>query len=152
MAASEGAETGSIDAKPHYLDHRKRLRARFLDGDAETFPDYELLELLLCFAIDRVDVKPLAKALLAEFGSLAAVLAAEPSRLAAFERMGERPQALFRVIREAARRMLRQEPGGPAGDLVVAGVARLLPGEPGRGADRALPGAVPGPEEPADRR
>ncbi len=109
MAASGGAETGGTDAKPHYLDHRKRLRARFLGGDVEAFPDYELLELLLCFAIDRVDVKPLAKALLAEFGCLAAVLAAEPSRLEAFERMGERPQALFRVIREAARRMLRQE-------------------------------------------
>lgn len=108
-AKTGGVEAGVAVARPHYLDHRKRLRSRFVDGDAEAFPDYELLELLLCFAIDRVDVKPLAKALLAEFGSLAAVLAAEPSRLSPFERMGERPQALFRAIRETARRMLRQE-------------------------------------------
>jgi len=110
MAGAGGQpDDAAADAKPHYHDHRKRLRARFLDGDAEAFPDYELLELLLCFAIERVDVKPLAKALIAEFGSLPAVLAADPSRLEAFGRMGERPQALFRAIREASRRMLRAE-------------------------------------------
>ena len=44
-------------------------------------PDYELLELLLFFSIRYVDVKPLAKRLLEDFGSLGGVLAAEPERL-----------------------------------------------------------------------
>ena len=94
---------------PHYLNHRQRLRARFLGSDPEAFADYELLELLLFYSIDRVDVKPLAKALLAEFGSLGAVLAAEPSRLAAFERVSERTLALFRALRETSRRVLRED-------------------------------------------
>ena len=39
-------------------------------------PDYELLELTLFAALPRRDIKPLAKALLARFGSFAEVIAA----------------------------------------------------------------------------
>ena len=69
------------DRKPHYLGHRQRLRERFLANDGEAMPDYELLELLLFFSIRYIDVKPLAKRLLQEFGTLGALLAAEPARL-----------------------------------------------------------------------
>ena len=55
--------------KPHYHGHRQRLRSRFLQGGAGALQDYELLELLLTYAIPRADVKPLAKSLLAHFGS-----------------------------------------------------------------------------------
>jgi DNA repair protein RadC len=54
--------------------HRKRLRERFEWSGLEGFHDHEVLELLLSYAIPRRDVKPLAKQLLAEFGSLASVL------------------------------------------------------------------------------
>ncbi len=91
-----------------HKEHRKRLRERFLNGDPESFPDYELLELLLFYSVDRVDVKPLAKALLAEFGSLGAVLAAEPKRLERYPRITERTIVLFRAFRETARRVLRE--------------------------------------------
>ncbi len=57
-----------------YLGHRKRLRERFVNSGLAGFHDHEVLELLLSFAIPRRDVKPVAKALLAEFHSLAAVL------------------------------------------------------------------------------
>ena len=50
--------------------------------------DYELLELILFRAIPRRDVKPLAKALVARFGSFAEAIAAEPARLAEVEGMG----------------------------------------------------------------
>lgn len=102
-------EAPPSSAKPHHADHRQRLRARFLAGDAERLPDYELLELLLFFSIERIDVKPLAKALLAEFGSLGAVLAAEPARLRRFERVNDRTCALFRALREAGRRLLQED-------------------------------------------
>ncbi|MGI9508630.1 MAG: JAB domain-containing protein [Geminicoccaceae bacterium] len=68
-------------AAPHYHGHRKRLRARFMNGEGAALPDYELLEMLLFFSIRYVDVKPLAKCLLETFGSLGGVLAAEPARL-----------------------------------------------------------------------
>lgn len=103
------APSTPASAKAHYVDHRQRLRDRFLSGDAERFTDYELLELLLFFSIDRIDVKPLAKALLAEFGALGAVLAAEPARLRQFDRVNDRTCALFKALREAARRNLRED-------------------------------------------
>ena len=62
--------------------HRERLRDRARTS-LEGLPDYELLELFLFRSIPQRDVKPLAKALLARFGSLSAVLAAAPDALTA---------------------------------------------------------------------
>jgi DNA repair protein RadC len=64
--------------------HRNRLRARLLEAGPQALPDYELLELLLFFSIDVKDTKPLAKELLARYGSLGGVLNAEPTQLAEF--------------------------------------------------------------------
>ena len=64
----------------HYHGHRDRLRQRFVEVSPQALADYELLELLLFFSIYRRDTKPLAKALIARFGSLGGVLAAEPQR------------------------------------------------------------------------
>ena len=61
-------------AKPHYLGHRERLRRRFRDAGADALPDYELLELILFRAVPRRDTKPLAKAILAQFGTFAEAL------------------------------------------------------------------------------
>lgn len=69
------------DLKPHYHDHRERLRARFRES-ASSFADYELLELALFRVVPRQDTKPLAKALIERFGDLSGVLAAEPARIA----------------------------------------------------------------------
>lgn len=77
----------------HYHGHRERLRQRFRESAGEGMPDYELLELLLFFSIRYVDVKPLAKRLLDEFGSLGGVLAAAPERLEASIRADSGPQA-----------------------------------------------------------
>lgn len=68
--------------KPHYHDHRARLRLRFEEAGPIALSDYELLELFLFRTIPRQDTKPLAKALLTKFGTLAAVLAAPVQRVA----------------------------------------------------------------------
>lgn len=57
--------------------HRERLRQRYFDTKGIGFPDYEFLELLLFRSIPRADTKPLAKALLKRFGSIADVLGAD---------------------------------------------------------------------------
>jgi len=44
--------------KPHYVQHRERLRERFMATGFEGFKEYEALELLLTWAIPRRDVKP----------------------------------------------------------------------------------------------
>ncbi len=72
----------SAKDKPHYHDHRARLRQRFSEAGAAALADYELLELFLFRTIPRQDTKPLAKAFLAKFGTLDAVLAAPVQRIA----------------------------------------------------------------------
>lgn len=96
-----------VAGAPHYLGHRERLRERFLNGGAETMPDYELLELALFAAIPRRDVKPLAKALIAKFGSFAEVLAAPRDRLTEFEGVGDSVATHLKVIHTAALRLSR---------------------------------------------
>lgn len=85
-AAARGAGDGPTR---HYHGHRERLRQRVLEGDGSHLKDYELLELLLCAFIPRVDVKPIAKDLLARFGSVSGVLAAAPERLMEVKGVGE---------------------------------------------------------------
>jgi DNA repair protein RadC len=94
---------------PHYHGHRDRLRARFLERGAEALADYELLELILFRALPRRDVKPLAKKLLAKFGSFPETIAASPSLLAEVDGMGEAAIAEFKIVRAAAHRLARGE-------------------------------------------
>ena len=63
-------------AKPHHAGHRERLRERARGAGIHHLPDYELQELFLFRSQPQGDVKPIAKALLTRFGSLAATLAA----------------------------------------------------------------------------
>ncbi|NRG18095.1 DNA repair protein RadC [Rhizobiales bacterium] len=104
-------ETGSPDAssEPHYLGHRERLRQRFRDNGHETLQDYELLELLLFSAIKRADTKPIAKALIARFGSFAEVIAAPRRRLLEVKGVGERVVDELKLAHALAQRFLKSE-------------------------------------------
>jgi DNA repair protein RadC len=86
--------------KPYYVGHRDRLRKRFSKTGAEGFHDYELLELLLTYAVPRKDVKPMAKELLKRFGSLAGVLDASLEELKKTPRVGSISATLVRLTRE----------------------------------------------------
>lgn len=93
---------------PHSgIGHRERLRQRLLGGGAEALADYELLEYLLFAAIRQGDTKPLAKRLIAQFGSFAAAMNAEPAALAQVKGMGEASAAALHAAALAARRMAR---------------------------------------------
>jgi DNA repair protein RadC len=111
MAAPPRSRTaaGRDRVEPHYLGHRERLRERLLAGGTSALPDYELLEFLLYAARPRGDTKPLAKALIARFGSLAAVLGAERDALIGVDGMGEASAAALLAVREAGVRLLRAE-------------------------------------------
>ena len=89
--------------------HRERLKQRFLTAGSAALADYELLELLLFSGIPRRDTKPLAKALLAKFGSFAAVLSAD---LAALKQMaGMTPSAAvsLKVVAAASTHFLASQ-------------------------------------------
>jgi DNA repair protein RadC len=87
--------------------HRERLRARFVAGGAEAMPDYELLELTLFAALPRRDTKPLAKALLARFGSFAEVISAPRARLMEVKGVGEAVVSHFKIVEAAAQRLAK---------------------------------------------
>jgi len=95
------------EAAPHFHGHRQRLRERFMEAGAAALADYELLELVLFRAILRRDVKPLAKALLARFGSFAEVVAARPERLREIEGLGEAAICEIKLMEAAGRRLAR---------------------------------------------
>jgi DNA repair protein RadC len=92
-----------------HAGHRKRLRDRFLRGGEKAFPDYELLELLLFGVIPRGDVKPLAKKLLSECGSLSGVLQADIEKLKSIPGVGESSIIALKIIHEVACRLVKEE-------------------------------------------
>ena len=98
---------GLAEASPHYHGHRQRLRARFREAGNDAISDYELLELLLFRAIPQRDVKPLAKELIAKFGSFAETIAAPEARLAEVKGLGDAAITELKVVHAAASRLAR---------------------------------------------
>ena len=99
-------------------------------GGPDALPDYELLELLLFRLIPRADTKPVAKALLARFGTLAEVLGAPASAAAGGQ--GHRPGGGARPEDRRGRGAAhgaRRDPW-PRGAVVLDAASRLLPRRP----------------------
>ncbi len=95
------------EAVPHYRGHRERLRARFREAGSDAVSDYELLELVLFRAIPQRDVKPLAKDLIAAFGSFAEVVAAPRPRLKEVKGLGDAAVDELKIVHAAAGRLAR---------------------------------------------
>jgi DNA repair protein RadC len=85
---------------PHHKDHRKRLKKKFSESGVSSFHDYEVLELLLSYAIARKDVKPLAKELLRAFGSLKGLMDAEKESMEKVKGVGAHTAILIKLIKE----------------------------------------------------
>ena len=97
------------DADPSDTEgHRARVRGRLLEG-GDGLLDHELLEYLLALVNRRIDTKPIAKALIREFGGLGAVLVADPKSLRRVPGMGEQGIAAIKIAHAAAIRMVRNE-------------------------------------------
>lgn len=97
------------EAKPHFLGHRDRLRQRFRDNGGDALHDYELLELVLFRALQRKDTKPLAKDLIARFGSFSEVLNAPEERLAEVPGVGDAVIVELKLVHSAALRLMKEE-------------------------------------------
>lgn len=91
----------------HFHGHRERLRERFREAGAEALSDYELLELVLFRALPRRDVKPIAKDLIAKFGSFPEVISTPPARLAEVAGMGAVAITELKIVHASAMRLAR---------------------------------------------
>ena len=85
--------------KAHYHGHRQRLREK-LHKDEQLLADYEILELVLGTVILRADTKPLAKELLARFGTLKGVLDARDDELLELKGFGNSLLSYWKLLRE----------------------------------------------------
>lgn len=88
--------------------HRQRLRDKFLEQGIESFTDAEVLEMLFSFGTPRIDCKEQARACLAQFGSLAAVLAAPAAELEKIKGLGPKNIFAIHFVQGVARRYLRK--------------------------------------------
>ena len=95
------------DSPADQAGHRARLRRRLFDGRGDALLDHELVEYLLALAIPRRDTKPLAWALLREFGGIGGVLTADSDALSRVPGMGETSIAALKIAHAAAIRLLR---------------------------------------------
>jgi DNA repair protein RadC len=114
--------------------HRDRLRARFLSEGLDAFDDHQLLELILFYAIPRVDTNPIAHRLMNRYGSLAAVLEADPRDIQAVEGVGAQAAVLISMLPQITRRYLgdRARRGRPCLRTAQAAAEYLIPLMAGR--------------------
>lgn len=119
MARKQLAEVGTtlLDAllprgeppPPGHLGHRARMREKLLGAGPDALLDHELLEMVLFLALPRRDTKPIARALLARFGSFAQAIAAPAPALREIEGLGEAGIAALKTVQAAALRLARAE-------------------------------------------
>lgn len=115
--------------------HRERLRTRFLEDGLDGFEDHQVFELLLFYAIPRADTNPIAHKLMRRFGSLSAVLEADPKDIASVEGMGDKAAAFLSLIPQVTRRYFhdrgnRDAPRLTSSEVVSEYLVPLMAGRP----------------------
>jgi DNA repair protein RadC len=94
---------------PDYRQHRKRLKKKFTDVGVKALHHYEILELVLSYAISRKDMKPLAKLLFKQYGSIKGVMDAEFTELKKIKGIGEHTAILIKVIKDISSLYLQEK-------------------------------------------
>ncbi len=83
---------------------RARIKEKFREQGLDGFADHEVLELLLFYALPRVDTNPVAHRLMERFSSLDAVFSASPEELEEVEGMGANAATFLTLLLPVMRR------------------------------------------------
>lgn len=94
---------------PDYIEHRKRLKKKFALSGLAALHDYEIMELLLSYALSRKDVKPLAKLLLKQFGSIKGAMDAETTELKKIEGISDHTVILLKIVKDISSLYLKEK-------------------------------------------
>lgn len=89
--------------------HRARLRQTYIENGIDSFHDHQVLELILTYAIPRVDTNPIAHRLIERYGSLKAVFEASVEDLKKVNGIGENAAVLLKLLGDTFRRAARRE-------------------------------------------
>ncbi len=89
--------------------HRARLRTRLLTVGPIALADHELVEMVLFLALPRRDTKPIARALISQFGSFASAISAPAHDLLGIDGLGEAGVAALKIVQAAAQRLAKAE-------------------------------------------
>jgi len=87
---------------PHYLDHRTRLRNRFLEQGINGLQSHEIIELFLTFVIPQKDVKDAAWAATKKFGTIKGFFDADEKDLSQIPYFKDKALTLRLFIKEVA--------------------------------------------------
>jgi DNA repair protein RadC len=88
--------------------HRERLLQKYAERGLHAFSNYEVLEFLLTFALPRIDTKPLAKELLARYGTVSAVINAPIDELCQIKGLGRRSAVLLTLVKDVISYSLKE--------------------------------------------
>lgn len=92
----------NLVTKPHYFDHRTRLRLRFNENGINSLQPYEVIELFLTFVIPQKDVKPAAKLAIERFKTIKGFFDADEKELVAIPYFKEKALTLRKFIKEVS--------------------------------------------------
>ena len=95
--------TQETPVKNPHAGHRKRLRERYARSGMDDFAPHEVMELLLTYAIPRIDVNDQAHALIERFGSVAGVLDATVEELRSVQGIGPEAARFLKMLPEVFR-------------------------------------------------
>jgi DNA repair protein RadC len=97
------------DQRDDHKGHRERLKKKYRQSGTAAFLDYEIVELLLCYAIPQGDVKKRARSLLEAFGSIKGIIDADMADLEKVRGIGPHAAVGLKLIRDLCTLYLRQQ-------------------------------------------
>ncbi|MCP5005264.1 MAG: RadC family protein [Planctomycetes bacterium] len=101
---------------PDYVGHRKRIKEKYEKSGMEGWLDYEVLELVLSYAIPRRDTKPIARELLSHFKTLNGVLDADKKELQSINGVAKHSALFLNLLKDIS--ILYMEKGLQRRDLL----------------------------------
>ena len=90
-----------------YEGHRERIRQKYLQGGYSAFLEYEILELLLTYAIPIKDTKPIAKELIEKFGNLDGVVMASIDELMSVKGIKQNSAIFLNLLGDTSKYLYR---------------------------------------------
>jgi DNA repair protein RadC len=98
-----------MNNKITYYGHRQRIKNKFRESGISGWHDYEILELVLSYAIPRKDTKPIAKNLIEKFGNLNNVINADIKDLIEVKGISEHTAIFIRLFKDVSLKLLEKQ-------------------------------------------